>query len=104
MLMVIFGAGASFDSSPYFAPGSNVGLRPPLANDLFGERYFLQYQSIFPDCIPVVPHLMPRNGASIEDALQRLRNGAATDPRRHTQLASIRYYLRQLFDSLVPQW
>ena len=38
MLMVVFGAGATHDSSPDHPPGANAGvedMRPPLTKDLF---------------------------------------------------------------------
>ena len=52
MLMVIFGAGASFDSCPTYAPGivplgartldnENNHNRPPLAKDLFAKTFII---------------------------------------------------------------
>ena len=41
MLMVILGAGASFDSAMYDQPHAVEILRPPLANDLFSDRELL---------------------------------------------------------------
>ena len=47
MLLVIFGAGASYDSVPFLSPAIGAGadeeFRPPLAKDLFGPRqHFLK--------------------------------------------------------------
>src|SRR5271156_5127550 len=46
MLLVIFGAGASYDSAPTYPPGTSIPAgdvlngfhRPPLANELFANR------------------------------------------------------------------
>jgi hypothetical protein len=61
MLMVIFGAGASYDSCPTYPPGtpvqfhSAVGLneydRPPLADHLFANRMaFAGLLLRYPEC------------------------------------------------------
>src|SRR5260370_475202 len=62
MLMVIFGAGASFDSCPTYLPGAQVPMsgdqarlnklyRPPLANELFENRpLFAEAIDRFPEC------------------------------------------------------
>src|SRR5438105_2029867 len=68
MLMVIFGAGASYDSDPT-RPSANYVLptphRPPLANQLFDNRpEFAHDLSYFPECIPIVPLL--RHADAIE--------------------------------------
>jgi hypothetical protein len=69
MLMVIFGAGASYDSSPIYPPDSgppwatsndehNAFNRPPLAKDLFANRpLFLEALELFPQCKSIVPRL-----------------------------------------------
>jgi hypothetical protein len=66
MLMVIFGAGASYDSCPTYPPGSvafdEVGLgkldaygRPPLACELFANRpLFIKALGQFPQCKTIV--------------------------------------------------
>src|SRR6266704_7202742 len=59
MLLVIFGAGASFDSAPTYPPGANVlggdrlnnFHRPPLANELFENRpVFAEAITRLPEC------------------------------------------------------
>jgi hypothetical protein len=69
MLMVIFGAGASFDSSSTYPlgtvpPGSssedadNAYYRPPLAKELFANRpLFIDTLEFFPQCKTIVPRL-----------------------------------------------
>ncbi len=62
MLLVIFGAGASFDSAPTYPPGANVlggdrlnnFHRPPLANELFENRpVFAEAITRLPECQPI---------------------------------------------------
>jgi hypothetical protein len=106
VLMVIIGAGASYDSSPDKLPDTSAVLyRPPLANNLFAEEGVMgQTRSAFPQINPLIPELNPRVGRSIEEALQRLDAEAAGNPRRPPQLAAVRYYLQELFRSLQPKW
>ncbi len=69
MLMVIFGAGASFDSSSTYTIGTappgasqtdrdNDYYRLPLAKDLFANRpSFIEAINAFPQCKTIVPRL-----------------------------------------------
>src|SRR5690348_4374911 len=100
MLMVIVGAGASYDSSPYFFPKSTEAVhverfRPPLAGELFGNRdYFVETMNGFPDCLPIIPSFQRlRPGATVESVMERLQNESENDSVRKCQLAAIRYYL-----------
>ncbi len=107
MLMVVFGAGASFDSVPHRPPGMSFKereYRPPRANELFGDR--LQFQRAmeqFPKCLAVIPHLR-KAGISVEQELEKLQAEAVEDPQRHRQLAAIRYYLHSMFGECVHLW
>lgn len=106
MLMVVFGAGASFDSVPHRPPRKydQMEYRPPLANELFGDRVpFEQAMERFPKCLPVIPHLR-KQGNLVEQELERLQTEAAKDPERHRQLAAIRYYLHFMLSECVHQW
>ena len=95
MLMVVFGAGASYDSIPSLPSHHNLHFRPPLANQLFENRdNFAAVVKRFPKCQPIIPllrHLPP--DLSLEQKLEELQNEAAAYPERHRQLAAIRYYL-----------
>jgi len=74
MLIVIFGAGASFDSCPTYPPGHheavldghtlNKDFRPPLANELFENRPIFAEAILrhFPQCQPIVPRLRSLRG------------------------------------------
>lgn len=100
MLMVVFGAGASYDSVPSrppdrFPKGTLDDRRPPLANELFDDRpSFVDAMSKFRKCQPVIPYLqnLPKDG-SVERVLEGLQAETEQYPERHSQLAAIRFYL-----------
>jgi hypothetical protein len=105
MLMVIFGAGASYDSVPHFAPkkSSYEENRPPLANELFDDRpAFVNIMTRFPAMLPLVSRL--RGGVQVEHQLARFLDDAKTYPLRHQQLAAIRYYLHVMLWDLTGSW
>jgi SIR2-like domain len=114
MLMVIFGAGASYDSSPTYTPGmvppthsgdsANNFFRLPLAKDLFENRpLFMDAIDAFPPCRSIVPRLrdpaVMSGQKSIEAILQRLEEESQTYPRGQQELLAVRCYLhRAIFD------
>jgi hypothetical protein len=103
--MVILGAGASFDSSPDYPAPLDHARRPPLADNLFERREaFNQARAEFAEINEIIPELLPRPGRSIEQSLQRLNEEVATNPARIKQLTAVRYYLQEVFRTLVPQW
>lgn len=120
MLLVIFGAGASYDSIPALPPprqsvtamlrrGQEPGreeFRPPLASQLFaGTRLTERLQRSIPTLLDIVDQLArPREGETIEDVLQRLLAEAATYPRRYRQLMAARLYIRELLYTCEEQW
>ena len=106
MLMVVLGAGASYDSSPdLFVGSADEPLRPPLADALFLNRApYREFRDRYPQFHEVIPELIPRPGRTIEEALQRLQDEAGRNPRRPAQLLAIRYYLKELLTSLSGNW
>jgi hypothetical protein len=110
VLMVIFGAGASFDSvdprkSRYAE--FNSGLRPPLANGLFqdGAAYNAALTA-FPQCRALIAdqlRLLP-DGALLEDRLEQLQQEAETRPYLRRELAALRFYLQMMIWSVADQW
>lgn len=123
MLMVIFGAGASYDSAqayppPYYSGGSqNFGVnspidkegpwRPPLAKDLFLDRHhaFGGIVDKYPKLTHILPYLRePSNGRTVEEVLESLQEQAKESPETHRELASVRYYLCELLDEVTTQW
>src|SRR5713101_8240924 len=124
MLMVIFGAGASYDSSPDFPPPSpqaarqNFGppdgppdpreaWRPPLTDELF-----LDTNGSFGDIVARYPRLhgvldflrRPQNGRTVEQQLELYMEQASADQERKRQLFSVRYYLHDLFHMVSDEW
>jgi hypothetical protein len=115
MLLVVFGAGASYDSDPYNRPEYNPASRierlaaieehrPPLANRLFDHRpQFIDAMNMFSDCKPLIPHLR-RAGVAVEQELARFQHEAESYPGRESQLGAIRYYLRKAIWECQIRW
>jgi hypothetical protein len=110
MLLVILGAGASYDSIPAkrldAREWARHPARPPLADQLFEPRpKFLEALSVFPRIAPIVPYLQQRpEGESVETVLQRLRDEADRYPERIVQLAAVRYYLQRVVWQCTNEW
>ncbi len=107
MLMVIFGAGASYDSAPSLPPGLKPHRhRPPLADELFADRdEFSQVASRFRRCLPIIDPLRHRpKGVSVEQRLEEFNSQSDRDPERHRQLAAIRFYLQVMLSECVDRW
>ncbi len=109
MLMVIFGAGASYDSMPSLAAGVvrrsiEEQTRPPLASELFENRgLFAAALREFPECSAIIPWLRKPRG-TLESELQRLQDEAQNYPARHSQLAAVRYYLQLMLWRCEQGW
>jgi hypothetical protein len=105
MLMVIFGAGASYDSVPSLPPSIPLHeSRPPLADQLFATRpAFKQAMSRFEKCLPVIPYLQAP-GVAVERVLESLQAEAEEYAERKRQLAAIRYYLHYALWELERGW
>src|SRR6266568_3188132 len=113
MLLVIFGAGASFDSAPTYPPGANVlggdrvnnFHRPPLANELFENRpLFAEAIDRFPECRPIVPRLRNLGDRSIEAVLEDIQGEAETYARANQELAAVRCYLHRVISRTENEW
>jgi hypothetical protein len=108
MLTVIFGAGASYDSNPSrqlnVVPTAEA-YRPPLANDLFGDRVlFAESIARFERLHPIIPRLRNIGRKTVESVLQELQNEANDDPERLRQLAAVRYYLHTMLWDCEARW
>ena len=116
MLMVVFGAGASYDSYPSIRPPTDFlppGLRshsenerPPLASQLFSDRdAFVKVASDFPDCQPIIPFVQhaPKH-SSVEQVLEVLQSEAKQNHRRYVQLAAVRHYLQFIILECEGKW
>jgi hypothetical protein len=120
MLMVIFGAGASFDSSPTYPPGkvspavsggdyANNHHRPPLAKDLFEDRPIFRFVlDAFPQCKSIVARLrdpaVTSGEKSIETVFRHLEDEALTYPRGQQELLAVRCYLQRAIYRSQKEW
>lgn len=118
MLLVVTGAGASYDSAPSYRipqkfPVSELDRihqieesRPPLSNGLFeNRRFFAAALKKFHRCQPLVPHLrhLPA-GRSLEQVLAAYLSEAETYPERHSQIMAVRYYIAYVLKACEQQW
>jgi hypothetical protein len=118
MLLVIFGAGASYDSVYHRPPpeaqfstnvarvqrfGSYEESRPPLANQLFDDRpLFVEIMQTYPACKPLVNLL--RGDVRVEQQLAKFEEQTKTFPERKRQLAAITYYLHNMLWRCQSFW
>ena len=112
MLMVILGAGASYDSCASFPTHPDLRVtrgqlgpwhRPPLAQELFLPiAQFRQHAQAYPKCQPLVLDL--EGHADIEARLEKFSAEATDDPERRRQLWAIQYYLRDVIAECQRNW
>jgi len=100
--MVVFGAGASYDSFGALTPPNPKQYRMPLANELFDLRFGDDYR-LFPQCHPVIP-LLQRSGVNVESVLEGLQQDAKQYSPGLVQLAAIRYYLGYMLSRCQETW
>jgi hypothetical protein len=107
--MVIFGAGASYDSCSSFPPENNqwkrhnLWHRPPLAKELFLpvdrfrviSRKYSRFQGLLSEL---------EGKENVEEILERLRVESENDQERERQLLAIKFYLRELINLSTSQW
>jgi len=104
MLMVVFGAGASYDSDPSRPVPQKQDFRPPLANELFENRpLFGDAIRRLPRCQPIIPYLRAP-GVSVEQELERLQAEGEGYPEGKRQLAAIRFYLQNTLWGCGQNW
>jgi SIR2-like domain len=108
MLMVIFGAGASYDSCSSFPPQNwprdgTAWHRPPLAKELFlNLKRFREISKRYPKCQDLFPDLEACD--NIEAELEQLTRKADGNPRGKQELASVRYYIRDVIAECQEHW
>jgi hypothetical protein len=108
MLMVIFGAGASYDSCSSFPPwnfprSEHLWHRPPLAKELFLPlAHFRGASEKYSRLQPLLPYLEAK--VDIETILEEFRAESENDAERRSQLLAIQYYLRQMIASCQGEW
>jgi len=107
MLMVVFGAGASYDSDPD-RPAYAVSTysRPPLARSLFAPQYGGVIDQ-YPACRALVPRLRRAahdDTVAIEQEFQAILTEAANRRETIRQLAATRYYIRAMIEGVTLGW
>src|ERR1039458_2457729 len=122
MLMIIFGAGASYGSRPFPEQGdeSLLGIaagagrpmvpRPPLTDGLFSEELG-EFAASYPSCRPAIVRLRHahelRPEAPVEEEIARLyedARGPRGDPERERHLLALRFYLWDLIQTQTRAW
>src|SRR5687768_13555399 len=113
MLMVIFGAGASYDSAECLCPqfsGDEKGWshndRPPLADQLFeNRREFALTTAQFKECQSILPFLRHRNqNVSLEATLEHLQAESTKNPQGYREMVAVRYYLQWIIWDCERRW
>jgi len=107
MLMVIFGAGASYDSWSTFPPDrmprENEVLRPPLAKELFLYcEPFRKISKAYARCQPLIPYLESQD--NVEEILEQFRIEAEQNVERRRQLLALQFYIRAVILACESAW
>lgn len=105
MLLVVFGAGASFDSVDVGShPGVNADYQPPLADHLFDPR-FRRFVDMFPQLTGILDRVRGiKGGTTLEQVLENLQREADNYPIRGQQLAAARFYLQHVLFNCGATW
>jgi len=108
MILVILGAGASYDSvaaAPAGAPVAALYPRLPLADQLFALREPFRIASeAYPEIQAILPNLPPRASGSVEAALDEMAGEQERHPERGRQLLAIRFYITQIIRESQKRW
>ncbi len=114
MLLVIVGAGASYDSVPPAVGAApwdwaSVDWMPPLTKDLFTDKaVFRDILKLLPGAAPAIDRVLSGlegEGSSVEQELQKLVDEAtAGDPHLPRQLLEVRYYLQAVLWNCSADW
>jgi hypothetical protein len=120
--MVVFGAGASYDSAQEYRPPYGAadirgrrppvdaadirGWRPPLADDLFLDphRRCTEIIESYPKIRGILQPLRAHRNHTVEEVLESFQAQAPNHLDRYSQLASVRYYLRDLLFKCTINW
>lgn len=107
MLLVILGAGASYNSAPPSARGPVTTWRPPLAADLFVDTpEYVEILGHHRHAAPIVAQARwaLTRGEPLEQLLELLRDEADRYPMRRGHLLGVQFYLRELLSKCTAEW
>jgi hypothetical protein len=111
MLMVVFGAGASYGSRPETGPRARASpvehVRPPLTDELLSGRHGT-FAARYPSSRPAIVALRRARAEGpdtpIESAIGDLYEAAAHNPERARHLLALRFYLCDLVGTVSTEW
>jgi hypothetical protein len=111
MLLVVLGAGASYDAigNRSQLPAPERVWAPPLTRDLFGVPNFLRILNDYPAARGLAEHVrhalaVADRPTTLEDELDRAEREAERDPLRRRALVAMRFYLQDLFKRCSEDW
>lgn len=108
MLLVVLGAGASYDSLEPLRPqkGHVDEQRPPLAAQLFDDRMpFRMVATRYHESSGLFPRLREAGRQrAIETELDVLQKESEAHPVRARQLAALRFYIRDVIAQATAEW
>lgn len=106
MLMIIFGAGASFDCVTLPPGHVDERYRPPLADQLFEDREAVMTQFLAARAVLGGIANEVRASAGIRDVEEVLADLVSRPLTETTarQLVHVRYYLKSVIDTCTSQW
>lgn len=106
MLMIICGAGASYDSIPHIGEDAPGIAKMPLGDHLFSARDdFRQIVEPLEQLWPLIPKLAdPAEGDTVESRLAKFQAEVTVVPHRKGQLLAARFYLREAVFTAQRKW
>ena len=111
MLLVVLGAGASYDSldtEDVPQQGIDFSWRPPLTSELFDIRKhtFGPILASWADCLPLAQRLRRavREGVPLEEEMQRVEDDESGHPLGQRQLMALRMYLQEMLWESGHRW
>ena len=107
-LLLVLGAGASYDSIRAPEERLRVGNRPPMTAGLFGEGYLEQFMSRRGSArslaATVAAALERTGGSAFEETLEDLYRTARGNRNLERGFTALRFYLRDLFKAATFEW
>jgi SIR2-like protein len=108
MLMVVFGAGASWDSANFEPTDVTTTMhwRPPIGSELFADR---RYFGLFIDKYwwvrPLVNRFRnARDSVTLEAELEEIQDASKGRVLTREQLFALRYYLQRVISGTCQEW
>jgi len=106
MLMVIFGAGASWDSANFPVDQSTEVWRPPVGRGLFANNdYYGRFVDRYEPMRKVVHRFRSaKDSPTLEAELEALQDRSKGRAQTRAQLIALRYYLQRVISGTTQEW